>query len=220
MLHFTPHQLEIVLATYGYWAVLLFVAVESTGVPVPGETMLLVASVYAGTTHRLEVAGVIAAATAGAIIGDNIGFVLGRTGGHRLLQRFGKYVRLDQHKLRLGEFLFDRHGGKVVFFGRFVPVLRIWAAFLAGTNQMSWTRFLAFNAAGGALWATLMGLAAYGLGNAMLRLGGTIGFAIAALATLAMLAVMLVLKRQEERLQEQADGSPAIECTATIRLLP
>ena len=210
MLHLTSHHLDIILATYGYWAVMLFVAVESMGVPVPGETMLLVASVYAGTTHRLEVALVIAAAAAGAIAGDNIGFVVGRIGGYQLLRRYGKYVRLDQRKVRLGQYLFDRHGGKVVFFGRFVPVLRIWAAFLAGTHQMSWTRFLAFNAAGGALWATLMGLAAYVIGSSVLRLGGPIGLTSAALGTLAMAAVLPALKRHEHRLQHEADCSPAV----------
>ena len=211
MVHLTSHHLDIILATYGYWAVLLFVAVESMGIPVPGETMLLAASVYAGTTHRLAVAVVIAAAAAGAIAGDNVGFVVGRIGGYQLVRRYGKYVRLDQRKVRLGQLLFDWHGGKVVFFGRFVPVLRIWAAFLAGMHQMSWTRFLAFNAAGVALWATLMGLGAYALGSSVLRLGGPIGLTIAALGTLAMAAVLLVLKRHEHRLQREAD------CTLAFR---
>lgn len=204
-MHFTPQHLDTILTTYGYLAVLLFVGVESMGIPVPGETMLLVASVYAGTTHRLEVALVIAAAAAGAVAGDNIGFAVGRFGGSRLLQRFGRYERLDARKFRLGQYLFEKHGGKVVFFGRFVPVLRIWAAFLAGTNHMSWRRFLAFNAAGGALWATLMGSGAYALGSAVFRLGGPIGIATATLGTSAMAASLLIVKRHERQLQREAD---------------
>src|SRR5947209_17977306 len=102
------------------------------GVPVPGEGMLLTAAVYAGTTHRLHVVLVIVAAAAGAIIGDNFGYVVGRVGGSRALARFGPYVGLKESKLRLGRYVFEKHGGKTVFFGRFVAILRVWAAFLAG----------------------------------------------------------------------------------------
>jgi len=161
MIHTATHDLTHLLNLYGYWAVLLFVAIESTGIPFPGETMLLAAAIYAGTTHHLAIALVIAAAAAGAIIGDNLGFWIGREGGYRLLRRYGKYIRLDERKLKLGQYVFRNHGSKVVFFGRFVAVLRAWAAFLAGTNRMPWGRFLIFNATGGILWATLYGLGGY-----------------------------------------------------------
>lgn len=202
---FSTHQLVHLVATYGYWAVLLVVAIESMGVPVPGETTLLAASVYAGATHRLEVALVIGAAAAGAILGDNLGFLLGRSGGSRLLHRYGKYVRLDERRLRLGQYLFQRHGGKVVFFGRFVAVLRAWAAFLAGAHRMSWRRFLVFNTAGGIVWATLMGLTGYAFGSTVLGLGGLIAAASTALAVLVMAAILFVLHRNEQRLQRAAD---------------
>jgi membrane protein DedA with SNARE-associated domain len=133
------------LAAYGYLAVFAFVGIESLGVPIPGETMLLTAAIYAGTTGNLSIALVIAAAVAGAIIGDNIGFGIGYLGGYRLLVRYGKYLRLDQARLKVGRYVFYRHGGKVVFFGRFVSVLRTYAAFLAGTNRMPWGRFSVFN---------------------------------------------------------------------------
>src|SRR5258706_8209214 len=149
------------LSAYGYWAVLAFVAIESTGIPFPGETMLIFASVYAGRTHRLSIFLVIAAAAGGAILGDNIGFWVGREGGYRLLRRYGRYIRLDERKLKLGQYLFRKHGGKVVFFGRFIAVLRAWAAFLAGVNRMPWPDFLFFNAAGGITWATIYGLGGY-----------------------------------------------------------
>lgn len=199
MVDLTTHNLEHLLIAYGYWAVFLFVAVESMGVPVPGETMLLVASIYAGTTHRLELVLVIAAAATGAIAGDNIGFAVGRAGGYRLLTRYGKYVRLDGRTLQLGQTLFARHGGKMVFFGRFLPMLRIWAAFLAGAHRMSWRRFVAFNAAGGVAWATLMGSGAYALGSTALRVGGPAGMAAGLLGVVAMFAGLLALKRQEQR---------------------
>src|SRR5260221_14602181 len=141
MFHFATSTLTHLLTTYGYWAVLLFVALESTGIPFPGETMLLVAAIYAGTTHRLAIPWVIVAASSGAILGDNLGFWVGREGGYRLLRRYGRYIRLEERRLKLGQYLFMRHGGKVVFFGRLVAVLRAWAGFLAGTNRMRWPRF-------------------------------------------------------------------------------
>src|SRR5579864_5738584 len=152
MPHIDAHALSHLLAIFSYWAVLVFVAIESTGIPFPGETMLLAASIYAGTTHHLQIVFIIIAAAAGAILGDNLGYLVGREGGFRLLRRYGRFIRVDERKLKLGMYLFRRHGGKVVFFGRFVAVLRAWAAFLAGVNRMRWPRFLAFNAAGGILW--------------------------------------------------------------------
>jgi membrane protein DedA with SNARE-associated domain len=193
------------LITHGYLAILLVVAVEAMGVPVPGETMLVLASVYAGTTHHMEIGLVIAAASTGAILGDNLGFLVGQYGGYRLLHRYGKYIRLDERRLRLGQYLFDRHGGKVVFFGRFLPILRMWAAFLAGTHRMAWPRFLTFNAAGGVIWATSVGLAAFVFGNSLLRSGGLVSVASAALALFAVGVVALVMHRREHRLQAQAE---------------
>jgi len=205
MIHVATSDLLHLLNTYGYWAVLVFVAIESTGIPFPGETMLLVAAIYAGTTHRLSIALVIAAAATGAILGDNLGFWIGREGGYRLLRRYGRYIRLEERRLKLGQYLFMRHGGKVVFFGRFVAVLRAWAAFLAGTNRMPWPRFLFFNAAGGIVWATLYGLGGYFLGDNVHRLTGTIGTVALVLAVLVIIAFLVFLRRNEHRLEEEAE---------------
>ncbi len=147
---------------YGYYAVALFVGAESLGVPLPGETILIVAAIYAGHTHLLSVWIIFAVAAAAAILGDNIGFLIGDKGGYRLLRRYGHYVRIDEPKLKIGRYIFDRHGGKVVFFGRFVSVLRTYAAFLAGANRMRWPKFLVYNAAGGIVWAAAYTFAAYG----------------------------------------------------------
>ena len=205
MIHVATSDLLHLLNTYGYWAVLVFVAIESTGIPFPGETMLLVAAIYAGTTHRLSIVLVIAAAASGAILGDNLGFWIGREGGYRLLRRYGRYIRLEERRLKLGQYLFMRHGGKVVFFGRFVAVLRAWAAFLAGTNRMPWPRFLFFNAAGGIVWATLYGLGGYFLGNNVHRLTGPIGTVGLVLAVLVIIAFLVFLRRNEHRLEEEAE---------------
>jgi len=182
-----PHFLD----TYGYWAVLIIVMIESAGIPCPGETMLLIAAGYAGAsnspTHSLSIVLVIAAAATGAIVGDNLGYWAGRQGGYRLLERYGKYILLNQRKLKLGQMLFARHGGKVVFFGRWLAVLRAWAAFLAGCNRMDARAFVAYNAAGGIAWATFFGMLAYILGKNKDQLErivknlGTAGVIIAAL---------------------------------------
>src|SRR2546425_1394966 len=205
MFHIATSDLMHLLSTYGYWAVFACIAVESTGIPFPGETMLLVASIYAGTTHQLSLPLVIAAAATGAILGDNLGFWAGREGGYRLLRRYGRFLRLDERKLKLGLYLFMRHGGKVVFFGRFVALLRMWAAFLAGTNRMGWKRFLLFNAASGMLWATLYGAGGYLLGDNVHRLTGPIGVVAIVLTVLTLLAFLVFMRRNERRLEEEAE---------------
>jgi len=205
MFHLATAELTHFLTTYGYWAVLFFVAIESTGIPFPGETMLLVAAIYAGTTHRLSIALVIAAAASGAILGDNLGYWVGREGGYRLLRRYGRYIRIDDRKVKLGQYLFRKHGGKVVFFGRFIAVLRTWAAFLAGTNCMPWGSFLLFNALGGIIWATVYGLGGYFLGDNVHRLTGPIGPITFALGLLITIASLIFVRRNERRLEEEAE---------------
>ena len=193
------------LAAYGYLAVFAFVGIESLGVPFPGETMLVTAAVYAGTTSDLSIAFVIAAAVAGATLGYNVGFGIGHWGGYRLLVRYGKYLRLGQARLKVGRYLFYRHGGKVVFFGRFVPVLRTYAAFLAGTNRMPWGRFLVFNASGGIAWASIYGLGAYYLGHEIERVGKPVGVAVAVGAVIVIVAAFIFVRRLGSRLEAEAE---------------
>jgi membrane protein DedA with SNARE-associated domain len=204
VIHLFSFNLTHLLNTYGYLAVVLFVAIESTGIPFPGETMLLAAAIYAGTTHHLSIPLVIASAAVGAIAGDNLGFWVGREGGYRLLRRYGHYVRLDERKIKLGQYLFQKHGGKVVFFGRFVAVLRAWAAFLAGTDRMRWPLFLLYNALGGITWATIYGLGGYILGKNVNRLTGPVGIITIVLAAIIIVGFLIFLKRNEKQLEEKA----------------
>src|SRR3989449_11775083 len=207
MLNFLARNLDSLLAAYGYLAVFVFAGAESIGLPVPGETTRVTAAIYAGTTGRLSIFWVIVASGAGAIVGDNIGYVIGRTGGYRVLKRYGRYIRLEEDRLRLGQYLFHKHGPKVVFFGRFISVLRIFAAFLAGVNHMHWRRFLFFNAAGGIIWSTLYGVAAYLLGQQLLRLSGPIDLALAIVGVLLIIGAIIFLRRNEARLQREADAA-------------
>jgi membrane protein DedA with SNARE-associated domain len=204
---FDSAQIHHLLSTYGYWAVLVVVMVESAGIPVPGETILVSAAIYAGTTHNMHIGLVIAAAAVGAIMGDNIGFWIGREFGPPLLKRFGKHVGLDERRLRLGQYLFDRHGGKIVFFGRFVAFLRAFAALLAGANRFPPLRFFAFNAAGGIVWASLFGLGGYLLGETIHRIAGPIGWFGLACALIGALIGWRFFKMHEERLLKQAEAA-------------
>ena len=123
------------VGSYGYYAVFTLIALESMGIPLPGETALITAALYSGTTHHLNIAALAATAAAAAVIGDNAGYWIGRTGGLRLAERYGRLVGLDRAKLKVGRYLFARHGVKVVFAGRFIAVLRTFAAFFAGVEQ-------------------------------------------------------------------------------------
>ena len=206
------------LETYGYLVVFLLVMIESIGVPVPGETALIAAALYAGTTHKLEIWGIVAAAAAGAIIGDNIGYAIGRYGGAKLLLRYGHKIRLHEGRLKIGIWLFRRHGGKVVFWGRFVSILRTWAAFLAGANHMEWRRFLFFNAAGGIVWATLYGVVYYVFGATLRKLSTTIDVTVGVGSAVILVAFVVWTRRKEAELQKRAEreiaGSAAEELGA------
>jgi membrane protein DedA with SNARE-associated domain len=195
------------IASYGYLALFALVGAESLGIPLPGETALVTAGIYAGHTHRLSPWLIFAVVSAAAIIGDSIGYWIGDKGGYRLARRYGHRVRLDERKLKIARYLFDTHGGKVVFFGRFVSVLRTYAAFLAGTSRMRWRRFLPANVAGGILWAAIYTTAAYLAGNALQRASGTIAWVLGGVAVIAIAAVLLLVRRQTGRLADRAEAA-------------
>src|SRR5262249_61355927 len=131
-------MLTHLIATYGYWAIGSIVALEGVGLPLPGETVLIAAAIYAGTTHDLEILFVIVAAAIGSTLGNIAGFWIGREGGYQPLLHYGHSHRMTASKIKLGQHLFMRHGGKIVFFGRFVPVLHVLRATLAGRKRLGW----------------------------------------------------------------------------------
>jgi membrane protein DedA with SNARE-associated domain len=190
------HELE----TYGLILVFVFVAVECCGIPLPGETALITAAVLAGE-GKFNIVAVIAVAAAAAIIGDNVGYWIGRTGGRALLERWGPIKRYSERVLPPGERFFRKHGGKTVFIGRFVSVLRVTAAWLAGITHMSWWRFFLWNAAGGIVWATLVSLLAYYFGKAAADAVANYGVyalvAIVVVAAIAFVGMRLFKKRIE-----------------------
>jgi len=170
--------------TFGYPLLFLVVMAESSGMPVPGETGLIAAAV-AASQGKLQIEFVIAIAAVAAIVGDNIGYQIGRKGGRWILERPGRFHSQRQQVLVTGEPFFERHGPKAVFFGRFLLGLRVWASWLAGATHMPWRSFFLWNATGGICWATAIGLAAYFLGNAA-------GNAIQTFGLFGLAAVLLV----------------------------
>ena len=196
--------------TFGYPLLFALVAAESSGVPIPGETALITAAVLA-SQGKMEIALVIPIAAGAAIVGDNIGYQIGRRGGRWLLQRPGRFRRQRAQALELGEPFFERHGPKAVFFGRFVLGLRVWASWLAGATKMRWRAFFFWNALGGICWATGIGLLAYFLGNAAGNAVSTFGlYGIFALA-IAAVSVFVAHRRHQRRMRESLDrrtGTP------------
>jgi membrane protein DedA with SNARE-associated domain len=175
----------------GYPVLFLLVMAESSGIPIPGETALLVAA-FLASSGKLQIEFVIALAATAAIVGDNIGYLIGRKGGRWLLERPGRFERQRHQVLETGEPFFDKHGPKAVFFGRWVLGLRVWASWLAGATRMHWKKFVFWNALGGISWATTVGLIAYFVGhsaqNAITSFGlfGLVAAALAAISGLLL----------------------------------
>lgn len=213
---FSKGWLDQLLESWGYPAVFLFVSAESVGIPLPGETMLILASLYAGSTHRLSIYWIFVIAAGAAIIGDNIGYGIGRLGGYRLLSRHGHLVHVDERRLKIGRYLFDRHGGKVVFFGRFVAILRTYSAFLAGTTRMHWLKFLAFNAAGGIVWAGVFCFAYYVFGKTLERLQTPADVVLIAVAVVGLVVTFRYIRRKEHELATLAEAAYPDESTSAI----
>ncbi len=194
------------IARHGYSVVFIVVLLEGAGSPLPGETALVLAAVYAGATGRLDIAMVLLVAIAGGILGGTGGYWIGRAVGTEFLSKYGKWIGLTENRLALGRHLFQNHGGKIVFFGRFVAVLRVVAALLAGLNRYDFRLFFLFNAAGVIAWALIMGLGGYFFGDAMTRVSGPLGIIGLTFAVGIVIAFFVVLRQQEKKFETQLSG--------------
>ena len=192
----------------GYPLLFVLVMGESSGVPIPGETALITAAVLA-SKGKLHIELVIPLAAAAAIVGDNIGYVIGRKGGRWLLERPGRFQRQRHEVLAVGEPFFERHGPKAVFFGRFLLGLRVWASWLAGITRMHWRSFVLWNALGGICWATSVGLIAYFLGHSAGNAIKTFGLYGLDAALVGIASLLWLHRRQRRRRGRQQQGRAA-----------
>ena len=200
-MHFLQHLIHV----YGLLTVAAVVGLECIGFPLPGEAALLAAAVYAGTKHDLNIFSVILTAALAAIIGRILGYLIGRKFGYWLLVRYGGYLGMTQARIKLGQYLFLRHGTKIVFVAQFIPVLRTFAGIFAGANVMPWRSFLIANAAGSAIWAVSYGYAAYALGVEFERLQGPIVIVLAVITVLSFIVGGVFVHRHEAQLIAESE---------------
>jgi len=203
--HASMHLIQHLIHDYGLVTVAAIIALECVGIPLPGETALLGAAIYAGTKHDLNIAAVILTAAGAAIVGRMIGYAIGREYGYRLLLRYGDYVGMTQSRIKLGQYLFLRQGGKIVFFAQFVPVLRTFAGIFAGANVMPWRDFLIANAVGSFAWAVSYGYAAYALGREFERLEGPIVIILLLITVVGFIVGGVFVSRHEAQLTAEAE---------------
>ena len=191
-----PQWLTDLFARYGYAAVFGGVFLENTGLPVPGETTLLAAAALAHS-GMLRLPLVILTAIAGATLGDNLGFFIGRHGGRRLAERYGARLGFTPTRLRQFDAFFARHGGRTVFIARFVTGLRVVGAVLAGGSGMRWPSFLFYNACGAIVWCTVVALAGYTLGHSWQLLEKWVGrTSLIALAAVGVIVAVIVMRQR------------------------
>jgi membrane-associated protein len=205
-----------VAESIGYPLVFALIAIETMGIPVPGETALVTAGVVA-SRGRLEIEVVIVLAAAAAILGDNVGFAIGRKLGRRLLTAPGPLLHHRRRVIAVGEPFFDRHGPKAVFLGRWVTGLRITAAWMAGVTRMSWPTFVFWNALGGIAWATSIGLLAYFVGHSAEKIIHVAGLGGAGAVVLGGFVLWLVLRVRRRRAEELVDEEIERELEAESR---
>lgn len=210
MSFFSLHHLIGLLHAYGNVVLGIVVGLESVGLPLPGETLLITAAVIAATSHQLNIALVIVSAAVGAVVGQMTGYAIGWGIGFRLLRRYGRFIGLTDRRLAYGRALFRRHGVKVVFASRFIVLLRTLAALLAGANRMPWGRFMAANVAGSVAWSALYGGGAYLLGQEAKHLAAPVAIGIGVAVAGGLVAAGLWARRREHQLLAQpARADPA-----------
>jgi membrane protein DedA with SNARE-associated domain len=190
---------------YGLLVVAGCICLEGVGLPLPGETSLIIASAIAGSQHNLNIAAVILTAAGASVVGRTVGYYIGREFGYWLLLRYGFYLRITEARIKLGQYLFLRHGGKIIIIAQFIPVLRSVAGILAGANRMPRGPFLVTNIIGAVLWATFFGLAAYSLGRQIERVAGPMVFVLGFVAVIVIIIAGNFVHSHEAQLEAEAE---------------
>jgi membrane protein DedA with SNARE-associated domain len=190
---------------YGAWIVFALVFLESIGLPLPGEAILVTAAIFAGTTQELSIVFVVVAAIIGALLGSIIGFWIGDRYGYPLLLRYGSYIGLTETRIKIAQYLFRRQGMVVVLIARFVAVLRSVVGFIAGANRMPVASFMIANSAGAIAWALFYGLGAYYLGKGVEQFAKPFAMALAVVAAIVVISAIIYWRRKEQQLAADAE---------------
>lgn len=207
------HSVAHLIHAYGLLVVAGFIGLESMCIPLPGETALIVGSVIAGKTHELNIIAVVLTAAGASLVGRMIGYAVGARFGYWLLLRYGSYVRITESRIKLGQYLFLKHGAAIIFVAQFVPVMRAVAGILAGANRMPWRRFVVASAVGAALWASAFGFGGYTFGREFAHLArswwifaGPSGWVLFGLVALVVIAAFTAfVGRHEAQLAAKAE---------------
>ena len=199
--------LKELIHQYGAWIVFALVFLESIGLPLPGEAILVSAAIFAGTTQELGIALVLLSAVLGAILGSTIGFWIGDRYGYPLLLRYGSYVGLTETRInnKIAQYLFRRQGMVVVLIARFVAVLRSVVGFIAGANRMPFANFMIANSASAVAWALFYGLGAYYLGKGVEEFARPFAMALAVVGAIVVVLMILYWRRKEQELAAAAE---------------
>ena len=197
---------DTLLAHFGYAAVAALILLESLGVPLPGETILLAAAVYSGATEHLSIVAIVIIAGAAATAGNLIGFGIGYAGGYRLLVRYGPRLHIHTARIKLARYLFAEHGVWIVLVGRFIAVLRTYAALLAGTARMPLAPFIACTVISSAAWAALFGFGSFYLGTRLTAAGSSAEWLLLGVAAIVVVAIAVAIHRGEGRLIARAEA--------------
>jgi membrane protein DedA with SNARE-associated domain len=190
---------------YGLLVVAACIGLEGIGLPLPGETSLIVAAAIAGNRHDLNIIEVILTASAASVVGRSIGYYIGREFGYWVLLRYGVYWRLNESRIKLGQYLFLRHGGKIIIIAQFIPILRAVAGILAGANRMPRAQFLAANVVGALIWAMFFGIAAYYLGREIERVAGPMVLVLGLAAVIFIILAANFVRGHEMQLEAEAE---------------
>ena len=199
------HSVAHLIHAYGLLVVAGFIGLESMCIPLPGETALIVGSVIAGRTHELNIVEVIVIAAAASLIGRIIGYAIGWRFGYWLLLRYGGYLGITEKRIKLGQYLFLKHGGVIIIIAQFVPVMRAIAGVLAGANRMPWRRFVLSSAVGVSLWSVAFGIGGYTFGVQFARLArswwifsGPSGWAIFGIGAVIVISILTIFVGRHE----------------------
>ena len=201
-------ELTQFVALHGVWLVAAFIALESMGAPLPAEAALIAAGIFAATTHQLDVGWLVATAIPAAILGNLAGFWIGRKFGYSLLKRYGKRIGLNDDRVKIGQWLFVRYGGRFVFTARFLPFLRNMAALLAGANRMPVSRYYIASTAAAMVWVTVYGIGAYAFGEAFAAMASPAAIVLTLVAIATVVGIPMLILRFEKRLLAEAERDP------------